>query len=275
MHPQAASNGPYPAALMRRRNDGTLYERRPEIETALVSLLGRTRTEILSALRIRDKASAQYIPSECLVHLIRKTGFDNDPSYFGELYRELMRRIDTALPRFTGERIKVAENAYAAEARDRVRDKFTEKLLLDRQEPGPGLDYFEVMFDHAVASLRSTAVVRARRDNARHEAIEFDGDEGEPSAAVERAFANFNPKDELLVDDPIYRTRVAAAIETLPDKQRQVIALMLKDFPLDSTDPNVASIRSILGVSEKTVRNRRDAAFRTIRQALNIGNGDD
>jgi DNA-directed RNA polymerase specialized sigma24 family protein len=272
-------NGFLPAALTRRRRNGTLYERRPEIEAALGTLLGQTREEITAALQIRDTGSARFIASECLVHLIRRTRFDNHPEYFERLYKELMRRIQAALPRFAGERInqseKVRENAHAAASRDSIRDAFIAKLIADRQEPGPDLDYFEVMFNHAIASLRATATARARRASSRHQTIEFDEKENEPSAEVEQAFARFSPRDEMLSDDPIYRRRVAAAIEGLPDKQRQVIALMLQDFPLDSIDPTVVSIRSILDVSEKTVRNRRDAAFETIRRALEIGNGDD
>ena len=267
--------GSLPAALTRRRGNGTLYERRPEIEAALVRLLGQTRDEVTAALQIRDSGSARFIASECLVHLIRNTRFDNHPAYFEQLYKELMRRIDAALPRFTGEQLNKSENSHAMDARDQMRDTFLERLAADRQEPGPGLDYFEVMFNHAVASLRITAAARAQKANARHKTIEFEGEDSEPSAEVERAFSNFNPKEELLSDDPIYRRRVAAAMEALPDKQRQVILLMLKDFPLDSTDPTMDSIRSILNVSEKTVRNRREAAFDAIRRALEIGNGDD
>jgi len=269
--------GSHPAALTRRRrSDGILYQRRPEIEAALVSLLDKTQDEIAAALQIRDSMSPNYIASECIVHLIRRTRHDNHPAHFERLFKELMRRIQATLPRFTGERLDSLENAHAAEARDRIQPAIIEKILQDRQEPGPGLDYFEVMFNDAVASLRITATARARTAIARQRPLEIDGESNEPSNEVERALAEFDVKDELLSDDPIYRNRVYMAIEGLPEKQRQVIALMLKDFPLDSEIPGVVSIKSILGVkSEKTVRNRRDAAFEAIRKALKIGNGDD
>ena len=98
--------GSPPAALTRRRrSDGTLYQRRPEIEAALVSLLDQTQDEIAAALQIRDSMSPNYIASECIVHLIRRTRQDNHPAHFERLFMELMRRIQATLPRFAGERL--------------------------------------------------------------------------------------------------------------------------------------------------------------------------
>ncbi len=52
--------------------------------------------------------------------------------------------------------------------------------------------------------------------------------------------------------------------------------MILQEMPIDSSDESVMTIRKMIGVSsEKTVRNRRDAAFDTIRQALGIGSGDE
>jgi len=262
--------------LTKQKPDGTRYTRRKDVEDALEQLVGLPRSKVIAALKIRDARSPLYVQSECIVHMIRATRSDNDQTYFGELYRELMRRITAVLPRVEGERAGKSENVYAADARDRVRDLFNEKLSVDRKEAGSDLDYYEVMFADAIAALRNTAMRRATRSAARSERIEADDDSSEPSLAVERAVGSLDLKQELLSDDPIYRSRVIAAIQTLPDKQRRVIEMILQEMPIDSSDENAMTIRKMIGVSsEKTVRNRRDAAYASIRKALRIGTGDE
>ncbi|QTI78336.1 DNA-binding response regulator [Roseomonas marmotae] len=210
-----------------------------------------------------------------MVHLIRTARFDNNGPYFQQLYLELMRRIDAALPRVEGERIGKLENVHAASARDQVRDVFNKKLIEDQQNLHSSLDYFEVMFAGAVASLRATALRSSRREAARSAQIERDDDTLEPSVAVERAVGSLDLKEELLSKDPIYRSRVAAAIDALPEKQRRVIEMILQGMPLDSSDEQVLSIRKVLGVTEKTVRNRRDDAIRRIREMIGLGAADE
>lgn len=262
--------------LTKRRSKGTVYTRRKDVEEALARLIGLSREEVVASLKVRDRSSPLYVKSECIVYLIRNTRDDNDESYFNNLYRELMRRLSFALPRVAGERIDVSENIHAADARDRVRDTFVRKLIEDRAEPGSALDYFEVMFAGAIAALRTTSMHRARRQAARTEAIEADQETNEPSLVVERAVGSLDIKEELLSDDPIYRSRVADAIRSLPDKLRRVVELSLRDMPIDSSDDSVMTIRKAIGVkSEKTVRNRREEAYRLIRQALSIGDDHD
>jgi len=152
--------------LTKRRSDRALYSRRKDVEEALARLIEQSREEIIAALKIRDTSSPLYVKSECIVYLIRDTRHDNDESYFNDLYRELMRRLSSALPRVGGERIDVSERVHAADARDRVRDTFVRKLIEDRAEPGAALDYFEVMFAGAIAALRTTSMHRARRQAA-------------------------------------------------------------------------------------------------------------
>ncbi|MFJ6327839.1 MULTISPECIES: DNA-binding response regulator [unclassified Rhizobium] len=262
--------------LTKRRSDGALYTRRSDIEEALAKLVKQSREEIIAALKIRDTSSPLYVKSECIVYLIRDTRYDNDESYFNDLYRELMRRLSAALPRVVDERADMPESVHAADARDRVRDTFVRKLIEDRAEPGSALDYFEVMFAGAIAALRTTSMHRARRQAGRTEAIEADQETNEPSLAVERAVGSLDLKEELLSDDPIYRSRVADAIRSLPDKLRRVVELIMRDMPIDSSDDSVMTIRKAIGVkSEKTVRNRRDEAYLLIRQALSIGDDHD
>lgn len=262
--------------LTKCRSDGTPYTRRADVEQALVTLTMQPREDIVAALKIRDTLSPHYIKSECIVYLIRNTRDDNDDGYFNELYRELMRRLASALPRVSGEPADRSEDIHAAAGRERVRDTLVAKLIEDRTEPGSALDYFEVMFAGAIAALRATSMHKARKHALRTHPIEADEETNEPSLAVERAVGSLDLEEELLSDDPVYRLRVADAIKSLPDKHRRVIELILREMPIASSDDSVLTIQKMIGVkSEKTVRNRRDEAYQMIREALSIGGNHD
>jgi hypothetical protein len=157
-----------------------------------------------------------------------------------------------------------------------VRDLFVAKLMEDRSDAGSALDYFEIMFASAIAALRRTSMHRAKKHAWRTLPIEDEENSNEPSLTVERAVGSLDLREELLSDDPFYRSRIAAAIIALPDKHRKVIELIMREIPIDSSDDSVMTIRKVIGVkSEKTVRNRRDEAYQMIRKALSNGDGHD
>jgi len=70
------------------------------------------------------------------------------------------------------------------------------------------------------------------------------------------------------ISESNYRSRVHAAIRTLPSNERQVIELLLQGYRIDSEDESVITIAKILSCSEKTVRNRRDRAVATVLRML-------
>lgn len=73
-------------ALTKKKQDGTPYTRRVEVETALASLVNLSRDEMLERLKVRHPTSPNYVQSECLVYLIRAARNDNDERYFNKLY---------------------------------------------------------------------------------------------------------------------------------------------------------------------------------------------
>src|SRR5437879_3199639 len=57
--------------LLKRHSDGKLYTRRLEIEAAIDAALLLDVDAILDRADLRDRRSPAYLPSECLVYLIR------------------------------------------------------------------------------------------------------------------------------------------------------------------------------------------------------------
>ena len=147
-------------------------------------------------------------------------------------------------------------------------DRFVQALSADRQAYSEKLDYFEVRFDGAVASLRQDAQDAAWREENRTTTIEYDPETNEPSAEVEKAAGASNPFERSDLDGDDYRSRLDAAIDTLPREQIRIIEMLRKGIPIDSKDPGAVTIAKTLGKSEKTIRIHRDRAFAALRAAL-------
>lgn len=261
-----------PRPLRKTQTDGTLYRRRPEVEAALYELLAQPRANVVDRCSMTHTAEADYLPSECLLHLVREAKFDNSDDHFAALYRELRRRVLARLPSPAVGRTsdgKVLESQTKVDVSDAVMNRFEDLLMLDRQDYEERLDYFEVNFDHAVATLRSTAKRGARRRENRAVPMTYDDETSELNAEIEKAAAAQNPISESKLDDPGYRSKLDKAIELLPEPLRLVMVLLLKGYPIESKEPDVRDIVGTLGCTEKTVRNRRDKAIEELRKALN------
>jgi hypothetical protein len=259
------------AVLRKAKPDGTLYQRRSEIEAALDGLVLLPRAELADRCNIVDASDGGFLPSECLLHLVRASRSDNSDSHFEVLFRVLRRRVLARLPRTEVGREaegKIVVSQTAVRIVEAVMDRFQELLVLDRGGYEERLDYFEVNFDAAIAALRLTARKKAWREENRSAPMTYDDETSELNAKIEEAAAAQNPLTESKLDDPGYRLRLDAAIDALPEHQRRVIELLRRDIPIDSKEPGIETMVKILGCVEKTVRNRRDKAFEAIRKAL-------
>jgi hypothetical protein len=251
--------------------DGKLYERRPEIEAALDTLVLLPWSEVAERCKVTDHASPGHLANECLLHLVRASRSDNSDTHFEALYRTLRQRVLARLPRTEfgrdaeGKILVSQKNLQIVEG---VMDRFQELLMLDRGGYDDRLDYFEVNFDAAVVSLRLTARKKAWKEENRSEPMTYDDETSELNVEIETAAAAQNPLSPSKLDDPVYRSRLDAAIDALPEHQRRVIELLRKEVPIDSKEPGVQTIVRILKCAEKTVRNRRDNAFEALRKAL-------
>ncbi|MCM8883203.1 MAG: DNA-binding response regulator [Candidatus Thiodiazotropha sp.] len=256
--------------LRKKTLDGKLYTRDEKIEASLTELEGLTRDELVVRCDIRKRDDPDYVPSECLVYFVRASRSDNNNTGFERLYKILAERVLRSLPR--------AENADGKTAsmtkttiRDTVFGKFIELLSQDRTEYSEKLDFFEVRFDKTLRNLKLDAQKKAWRDENRSVSIEYDEETGELTDEVERAAGNFDPFCQSEIDDPDYRSRLDAAIDTLPPEQMRIIEMLRMGIPIDSKDADAVTIAKVLGKSEKTIRTHRDKAFAALRAAMSGG----
>lgn len=254
--------------LRKRRPTGELYTRVPDVQVLLGELSSLSRDELLERTQISRRDAPGYVPSECLLYFIRASRADNNEDWFERLYRILNERVLRSLPRAENPDGETASYTRGA-IRDAVHERFVEMLAADRTTYSERLDYFEVRFDGALASLRRDAQEKFWREENRSVPLNDDDETGELSPEIERAAAdNFDPFALFDPEDLDFRMRLDAAIDDLPPMQRRILEMLDKGFPIDSKEEGVITIAKTLDRSEKTIRNQRDKAYGTLRAKL-------
>lgn len=257
-------------SLRKRRLSGEPYVRDANVQALLAELALLSRDELIERAEVRRRDDPRYVPSECLVYFVRASRHDNNEAWFERLYRILTARVLHSLPKAESPDGKT-ESLTRGVVRDKVFGRFVELLSADRTAYVDKLDYFEVRFDGALASLRRDAQEQAWRDENRTQTLEYDEESGELSPEVEAAAGAYDPMAAPEFDDPAYRSRWDAAIEALPREQSRIVHMLSQGIPIDSKEPNVMTIAKALGRSEKTIRTYRDKAFAALRAAMTEG----
>lgn len=258
------------APLRKRRLDGRPYVRDARVDALIAELALLSRDDLVARAAISSRSDPAYVPSECLLHFLRASRRDNSDAWFERLYRILTQRVLRSLPKAESADGKT-ESLTRGAIRDKAWSRFVELLSVDRADYSEKLDYFEVRFDGALASLRRDAQEKAWRDENRTRPLEFDEQSGELSPEVEAAAGVYDPFDIQGLDDPVYRSRLEAAIEALPTEQKRIIHMRMQGFLIDPKDAGALSIVKVLGLSEKTIRTYLKKALATLRAALTDG----
>lgn len=254
-----------PESLKRKKKDGTPYERPPEIEDWLKKLETVEIAERLRQFATLSKKSVGHVPSEALVYFLRRAWADSMKGDFEKIFRIVMKRIEQSLC----SAISDSRMAGARGIREEIRDRFAERIAKDCKGRAGLLDFYEIRFDKAFAAFRVSVLRQIGPSVVDTVPLGTDEDDGlEISDEVETAAAAFLNGDPSEFDDPAYRLALTAAIDSLPDDQKQVIGLLLQGFQIDSKDKDVMTIARILQCDERTVRNRRDRACKALKAIL-------
>ncbi|MFN7938339.1 MAG: hypothetical protein U0R19_33735 [Bryobacteraceae bacterium] len=257
-------------------NDGSIYQRPPSVEAALDALLLLPIDQFVQRCAITSRSDPAYVPSECLLHVLRRVARLHNSEHFQALFGLMRQRIQKALPpveRFAPGDTRPSESAAAVDIRDAVVALFEEKLCRDRTGYEEHLDFFEVRFNMAIARERLTARRKVTREQNRESPLYSEEEPGEHTREVEEALVRLQRDPVYEFEQSDYRRRLVAAIDLLPDNQRRVIELQLQDISIDSNDPDEITMAKILGCAEKTVRNRRDRAYAALRKLLSPKGG--
>lgn len=268
-HLNPSQNEPLPRLRARRGEQGPLYKRRPEIETAIHAALFLPRDTMLARALILRRDAPGYIPSEVLVHCLRRTKTENSTQFFDRLYDILIQRIE-ALCR--SRRQSAGSESIARERiRESVVDDFIFRVAKDREDYYAPLDYLEISFDQHIARRRLDARKSVGRRESRTDAIAPPTADGYTDPAIEQALSDTQGHGLSEKDRLDARIDLAAAIAQLPEKERTVIILDMQDIQIESKNPEIESISSLLDCHPKTVRNRLSRGKALLREILESG----
>ena len=254
-----------PEPLKSKDKHGAPFTRPPEIEACLARLESVDAAARLQVFAITSRKSKGYVPSEALTHFLRRAWAVGAQSEFKQIFELLMKRVGQSLC----STISDSRMAGAQSIREEIIGRLAERIAKDCNGRFAMLDFFEVRFDLALARFRKTVLRQIGPTSVVTVPLSTDGDEGQDiSLEVEAAAADFLGGAPEKIDDPAFRLELDAAIDALPDDQRRVVGLLRQGFQIDSKDPNIMTIAKMLKCDERTVRNRRDRACKTLRAAL-------
>ncbi|MGA9764022.1 MAG: sigma factor-like helix-turn-helix DNA-binding protein [Rhodomicrobium sp.] len=231
--------------LTKRDNKGLLYIRPAGIESKIDEALAQDLAMLAGRAKQTDPAAADYLPSECLVHLIRDAIRTGDFPVATKLMPTLLIRCERNLLSTVPDR-----RWRDAEA---IREQILSDLALLFADDAndAALDFYECKFARSFATLRidhlRTAIAERKHlqelpeSNAAGAFIVDDG----VLARLSRAAA-VGPSQE----DAVYLPQVLAAIDTLPPPERETFVLRR----LNCLTEKQAAQRC--GVDERTIRNR-------------------
>jgi DNA-directed RNA polymerase specialized sigma24 family protein len=241
------------------------------VEQQISKLKSFTAEEIREFAEIEAPDDPNYILSESLLYLLRHSEDELDNHTSMIIFKTLRARVLKATPtparRLSGS-TKLGISSRDVTIQEKVLDKFQELLCEDRGEYAEQLDFFEIRFNQAVARLRHTAHRGQMREERRFRSLEAEASSAEQSPIVQRALAALTYRVDHETMDFLFRSNVYMAISSLPPSERRVVELLLEGMLIDSKDPNEMTIAKVLGCTGRTVQNRRDRAFESIRSAL-------
>ena len=234
--------------LLKKNEKGTLT-RPPGIEAKIDAALTQDWTTLSRLARVTDPRSPDFVPSECLVHLIRdaiRRGEDRTASVL--MSRLLNRAEDNLLRTVPDSRMRDAEA---------VRQEILSSLALMFTEDGSEghedeLDFYECKF---LRSLRFLRIDHVRKENARRKELtdlpEVTTEDGDVMLEEDLlAWLSRKARIGASQEDHAYLPEVIKALDRLPPDQKR--ALVLRRI-IGHTEEETAKI---CNVDKRTIRNR-------------------
>lgn len=253
-----------PYSLNRKTKNGDPYQRSALVETWIEKLEALQPAERLQHFAIQSRSNPNYLPAEVLVYFLRRAWADGQHAEFKELFYIILRRIE----RNSFWHFRDYDHDYATYIVKEIVSRFSLLISKDCNGQTRSLDFYEIHFNQALSALR-TSVLR-QIGPATVDTVPLEADLGDGfviSPEVQAAATTLSGASTEIVDSA-FRLKLTAAIRSLPNDQKQVVALFLKGFQFGSKDPELTTIASILQCDERTARNRLGRACKTLKTLL-------
>jgi hypothetical protein len=232
--------------LTKRTGNGDRYTRPATIESVLSTALTLDWPALHQRALVRDRRAADYLPSECLVHLIRRAHRDRHETTRDQLLAILLGRCEATLAATLPDG-RVPNAAYV---RDEALGRLGELFAEDDTGGNPDeLDYFEVRFNAAFAALRIDLVRAEVRALRRSSPLPDD------EAIARRADTVLHSPETQA--NSLFLKQLSRAIHALPPEEREAVVLChVMGYAEEADDPDKRTAATICGVTGRTIRNR-------------------
>jgi DNA-directed RNA polymerase specialized sigma24 family protein len=249
--------------LTKRTKQGVPYTRPPGIEQSISQALTEAPAALAARSTITDRRDARYLPPEVVVHLIRHALRVPDNVTANALLMALGQRCAQLLER----RVRETRAFNARDVREETLGRLYELFAEDLKNSADALlDYYEVHFNSAFATLRATVI----REEIAHvgplEALSAAGDDDdEGSEPVElKDLSSAADVPRCAENEQLHRL-----IQALPPDEREAILWKyFFDLKTESTDPTEKTVASLCGVSGSEIRSRLRAAYARLKQRM-------
>lgn len=247
--------------LLKINEKGALYTRPPSIEAKIDGAIGQDWATLNRRARVTDPKSPDYLPSECLVHLIRNAIRSGDHRVATVLMPPLLVRCESNLMRTVPDGGLRDGESVREEILSSLQLMFTDDAAEDE------LDYYECRFNSAFRSLRidhARAAIKERKNLTDLPLAKTeDGDTMLDEEMLTRLsrMARIGPSQE----DRMYLPQVLKAVNDLPPDERRAVVLRRI---IGHTEESAAAICKVEG---RTIRNRLQRAnqrLKTLKEDL-------
>jgi len=233
----------------------------------LEELIILPRHEIAACCGISEADDTKFIPSECLLYLVREHRSRPTDECAEMLFKTLMERFERGILK-SGAEFAETESVVEGSIRDEAVSKFIELLVKDKNgEYQPKLDFFEIRFNKCVAGMRYDAKRKIYPTANVHRPVEY-GEDGEPSVEFERAargYVDFGPEE---IEEPDYGPKLDQLIDELPPLQKSIVVMRRQGMKIESNEPGAVTISGILNKTPKTISKHLNLAFATLKKSL-------
>jgi DNA-directed RNA polymerase specialized sigma24 family protein len=244
---------------------GTRYERPQAVEAKIAAALNLDSAAVLARAKLSDPKNAEYLSSECLVHLIREALRRRDEKTFNTLLPTLLRRCEANLLRTVDDRMP-----GAAQIREDILSEFGLMFAQDgSEEHGGELDYYECRFNRAFRALRIDHIRVAKAALEPLVPLPASRDDGADETPDEEVLAGMSESanHKATQEDHVYLGELIRAIENLaPDLRQAFVLCRIFGYEEESEDPSKRTAATICGVTGRTVRNRLARADKQLKR---------
>lgn len=254
--------------LTKRNKEGNLYTRPTGILTAIDAAIQQDIATLRRRAPISKVDSPDFIPLECLVHLIRAARRRRDEQTMSILLPPLLARCEAMLIR----KIPDRGRPNAIDIREEILGEFSVLFAEDGSGENPDqLDFFECRFNLAFRSFRIDFMRRQRTDTKQMDESSPENEAGDSQPGDESlSYLSTALQTPAMQVSGVFRVELLNAIKCLPpDERRAVVLCHMYEYEIESEDPSKITAATLCGVTGRTIRSRLSRAAEKLSQFNN------